>query len=148
MLLYDEALEKVGGFGRYQFILLFIMPILSCYGMQFSYLYGLLTYPVAFVCNFNGEGTTWESCSREEICQSLSNGGNIEYTADTKDENYLNGFYTDMDMVCWSDEKIYSFFQVYFIANFCSMFLVSIPDRLGRKNTFALLFLPIAILNF
>ena len=94
--MYEEVLEKFGGFGLYQFLLLFLQFVTTNYGNQLVFNNGFLTAAPKFKC-INKEDLSddfnWYTCSREQICDKGSIFDNIEYKFDREDPSYFRGFF-------------------------------------------------------
>ena len=98
MLLYEEVIERQGGFGIYQFLLLFLQFLAVNYGNQLVFNNGFLTAIPKFKCydknEFNNEKEfIWYSCQREEICNDGKIYENIGYDFDREDPSYYKGYF-------------------------------------------------------
>jgi hypothetical protein len=66
--MYEEVLEKFGGFGLYQFLLLLLQSSTVNYGNYLVFNMGFLTAAPKFKCiNIDelNDGYNWYTCNRE-----------------------------------------------------------------------------------
>jgi len=64
---------------------------------------------------------------------------NFEYRVDTSYEYYINNWYVEMDLVCAKMSPIMFMVSARYIAyGVAGIFLFSVPDKYGRKWTFAI----------
>ena len=130
-------MTRAGGFGRYQFLLFGLLASLCGFGAQLQYNYAYLTNSVKYECELNG---SWEACEAEYICLDKES---VEYRPVESDINYMVNFYTQMDMVCWSSNKISFIAQNYFFGFALGFILISLPEKYGRTKTMTHFILPL-----
>lgn len=69
-MLYDDAIEMVGGNGRYQKLMFVLMAFLCNYAQQPPYTFGYTSNPVSMDCRM-GEDSEWiKGCDVELICEN------------------------------------------------------------------------------
>ena len=70
--MFEEALQRAGGFGAYQVFMLIMSSALCNYGSVFVFAYGYLTNAPRYLCRevdaASKSWADWEVCSREYIC--------------------------------------------------------------------------------
>ena len=94
---YDDVIKKVGGYGKYQRIISFII-VLS----QASYnaiLYGMIFFffPPKVRCLFPGK-TYYDTCTMKQICEAQPNLP-YQYVYDTE-RNSMYNFWDQLDLMC------------------------------------------------
>ena len=67
MMNYDEAIDKAGGLGLYQGLLLVLNAFINNYGCLLIYNFGFMTATPKFLC-FNDYEDDFYACTREKIC--------------------------------------------------------------------------------
>jgi hypothetical protein len=63
----EDAFERAGGFGPFQWFIAFLMAILRNFGMPFVYLASLNTKPMNYLCT-NDPEIELHYCSATQIC--------------------------------------------------------------------------------
>ncbi len=144
LITYEEALERAGGLGIYQILICVATCFLTNYSYQMVVPFGYLTNAPSFYCRASPEDE-WAICTREEICADEST---LEYKFNTEDPQFVNGLFTEMDMTCWSSEKINSLISIYFVGWGISSLFVWIPEKFGRVATIKVLSIPLAVVLY
>ena len=71
----DEALERMGGFGKYQIKVQIILTFVFAMGSYLVYNMGFYELVPEFECSHvdeqQGNWTSWQSCSHTDFCQNL-----------------------------------------------------------------------------
>jgi hypothetical protein len=101
----DQALERIGGFGKFQIGLSILTALLYGSGTQVLYsipFYQLYPELTCYETTDLGTTLTHPSCSRELACSSPSIKYQIDWTADKSIHNWM----TDLDLICSSQFEI------------------------------------------
>ena len=133
----DDALEKVGKFGFSQRLLAFVCAISRTSGSTLVYAYAFLILPQKYECSPKNE-ENYASCDVEQVCQAIEEGpekSQITYRLDTSYENYVQNWYSQMNLGCMSPTAGAQILSFFFLASICVGLFAFIPDRLGRKKT-------------
>ena len=85
---YDDAIDKAGGLGIYQGLLLVLNAFINNYGCLLIYNFGFMTATPKFLC-VNDKGDDIFKCTRDEICKE----GKIFYKIDSQDPSYIGGYF-------------------------------------------------------
>ena len=130
-LSFTEAINE-GGMGPYEVLLFLLVAVINNYGQIAIYGYSYLTNPLQYECLQDGK---WGACSNDFICSHPE----VEHRPDVHDPSYLDGFYSRMDMICWTNYQISSMVQPYFIGLAGTILMLSVPDKIGRKLSLQLI---------
>lgn len=129
----EMALEKLGGFGMFQFVITVAMCVWRNSGMAAVYMYFYLILPQTYLCRTE-QDAAFETCDAHSvICPRLAAGEFVEYEVDKESFTYLENWQQEMDLMCEPESKLMINSTVYFIA-FGIGGILSFPllDRIGR----------------
>ena len=137
---YDDALNLVGGFGRFQWFstIFIILGITSgsnvVYGLTF-----LTTLP-EYECRSYYKGYSsyhWERCGKEQICTNEIEDfeWHVDYSSATSYHNWADP--NRMDLTCVNKNLIGFLGSIYFVGFAISAAIVPrMADKYGRKNPY------------
>lgn len=146
LMLYDDAIERVGGHGVYQKVLFILMALFANYAQQVPYTFGYTSNPIQYECRFGGEDGEWiKECTEETICASRGEGSDFEYRPDTEHKDYQKAFFEQMDMNCWTDEEVSFIAQCYFIGFSLGILFIALPEKFGRRGTMVFFLIPLNV---
>lgn len=106
--------------------------ILRNSGMYFTYGFGYLTVKPTYLCR---EGDLFSQCDAATIC----NSDTLEWKYDTAASGYIENWAQQMSLTCVSEAKVGLMITAYFVSYAVGgLLLFPLPDRWGRRKTFAL----------
>ncbi|CAI2361450.1 unnamed protein product [Moneuplotes crassus] len=128
----DECIEKSGGFGKFQWLMIALATI-SLHGVNFFiYNLGFLELVPRLEC-LDSETGQFMECTKEDICREDSLIDRNLWKVDYSDEFSFNNWMTDMDLYCLSDFKIGLFGSFFFFGYALNGILLKQADKYGRK---------------
>ena len=81
------------------------MALVNNYGMGLMYTFNFMTNPLDYeVRNVTMPDEIWAPMKREEICNYK--GTDLKYRPIVSSPKYINGFYNQLDMICWKKSEI------------------------------------------
>ena len=113
------------------------------YGAYQLSTFGYLTKAPEYLCKYEANGA-WESCQRQEICAEDSVIS--EYKFDTSSAYYMNNFFTEMDMTCWSQSSISMIVRMQFFGFLFGIPLFIVLEKWGRIRALNMV-IPLSILG-
>ena len=129
----NMAIERVGEFGRSQWLLTFVTCIARSAGNYLFYPFAYLVLEQHYLCKHEDGAVNYEFCPREEIC-AKSTESPFEYQIDTGYQYYINNWFVEMDLVCTPMSSIRMIVTSYFIGFLLGGLAYAIPDIYGRKK--------------
>lgn len=135
----DLAYQRVGEYGRAQWLLAFVNSVARNAGTYLYYPFAYLVLEQQYLCKIDTSDSSYSLCSSEEICKMRgSNPSYTDYKVDTSYKYYLENWYSEMDLMCMSAASIGFMITMYFIGFTVGGLTYAIPDNWGRK--FSLIF--------
>jgi len=129
----EQAFDTVGGFGRYQVFATIAMMITRNSGFYLFNAFPYLVMDQKYECRDNATGV-YSSCTAEQICDE--SGPTVTYRVDKSYEYYLNNWFTEMDMVCFSEQAISSMLTLFFVGfAIGGLVMYPLPDKYGRRKS-------------
>lgn len=138
----DLAFEAVGGFGKFQKIVTFLVLSVGSMALITSISFPFLTMQPNFLCREKSNiFDSFHTCHTEDLC----NQEHFDYIKDPKTSLYNLNY--EFDTYCERGFYIKIIGSGYFFGGiFGSVFLSSIPDRYGRATIYKILLLSLFIL--
>ena len=137
--IFDDALIKAGGFGRFQLLSLFCLASIRNMGLISVYVYAVLTQPVEYVCR-QSASVPFESCSFESIClQRKSNLQGFEFMANVNDVSYFQNWLVKDDLMCVSSIDTNLVVVFYYFGFLFGLIFFVLPDKIGRKPSMTIM---------
>ena len=119
-------------------ILVFVNAVGRNSGAFMAYTYAYWTLEQEYVCSYSGYSDSYETCTKEQLCEARSDTEAYPYFKYKPDEDYqyyFNNWYTELDLVCEPASAVSNMFLWYFIGTIVATFFAAVPDALGRKKT-------------
>jgi MFS transporter, OCT family, solute carrier family 22 (organic cation transporter), member 4/5 len=138
----DLAFEAVGGFGKFQKIVTFLVLSVGSMALITSISFPFLTMQPNFLCREKSNiFDSFHTCHSEDLC----NPEHFDYKKDPKTS--LNNISYEFDTYCERGFYVNLIGSGYFFGGiFGSVFLSSIPDRYGRATIYKILLLTLFVL--
>ncbi|CAI2362935.1 unnamed protein product [Moneuplotes crassus] len=129
----EQLIEKAGGFGRLQWIMLLYAVIAKQGASFFMYNLAYLELVPRLECYYIE--SEFVECEVEDICQ----GGVLKdrdlWRPDYTDSKSFRNWMTDMELYCYSEFMIGLIGSIIFVGFVLSGIVLKVGDRFGRKKT-------------
>lgn len=130
----DQLINKAGGFGRMQWILL-SFAICSYQGLNFFlYNFAYLELVPRLMCSYNGDGNFVECSDPKDVCINGDLKPQNYWYEDFSDDFSFHNWMTDLNLYCKSGFMIGLLGSVYFIGFAINGLLLKQSDYIGRKG--------------
>jgi hypothetical protein len=139
----DEALKRVGGFGRFQAFSVSVMSIVRNIGSLPVYIFGINSDIPELVCR-NYPSETFQVCSTEYVCSNRSIP-NFEFSPNWSKPGLVNNWVMRNDWTCLSQNTIMSTVSPYFAGFALGILLFFMPDTVGRRKSMLIIGIPIIL---
>lgn len=135
----DLAYQRVGEYGRAQWLLTFVNSVARNAGTYMYYPFAYLVLEQQYLCRFEESDTAYSVCSTEEICMRREADADYsDYMVDKSYKYYLENWVTEMDLMCMSAATIGIMITAYYVGFAIGGLFFTMPDNYGRK--FSLIF--------
>ena len=125
----DDALALIGGFGRFQYIIAFVVMGNYCRSALTYYVLPFMELFPVYMCTSALQPTPYV-CEPENFCGNDLITYTVDYTADTSLHNWVE----QLDLTCKTKSEIGLIGSIYFIGIIISMLTVPrAADLYGRK---------------
>jgi hypothetical protein len=130
----DEALKRVGGFGRFQCLAVMVFAIIRNVGQLPIYTFSINSEIPELVCR-HSPTETFQICSTDYVCSHRSNPiPDFEWSPNWNKPGIVKNWVLSNDWICDGQNTIMTTVSFYFMGFALGIFLFFIPDRYGRKK--------------
>ena len=125
------AYERVGEFGRAQWILAFVTCVARNANSYFTHTFAFLVLQQKYLCLKSGNAN-YVSCSIEHICDSPG----VKFKTDKHFSYYIDNWFSDMpSLKCMTEQQIGFMITAYFVGYAANALFSTMPDKYGRKRS-------------
>lgn len=133
----NSAYEQIGGFGRFQFLVVIIFSLLRNSAQWPVYLFGMSMEPQEYLCREKPEDA-FDFCSTTFICSKRAAHEKIEFKPLDGTNYFFDNLYVQYDLMCTPSSAYNSIGSFYFVGYGIGAMFFFLPDAFGRKNVMSI----------